>query len=59
MAALRRFGRELDQNVRRGPNMTISERNEAIGMLRSGCSVAEVADHFGRGRQTIRQASQW
>jgi transposase len=34
--------------------MIVSQREEAIRMLRSGCTVAEVAAHFRRGTQTIR-----
>jgi transposase len=54
MATPRQFGQELDQNVRRRPNMTVYERDKAIGMLRGGCTVSEVTTHFQRGDQTIR-----
>jgi transposase len=49
----RRILQELDQNVRRRPQMTIDERNEAIGMLRAGASRVEVAAHFSRSPQAI------
>ena len=54
----RQFGREVSQNVRRGPNMTIDERNIAIGMLDGGCSTAEVAAAFHRDPSTIRRLHQ-
>jgi hypothetical protein len=34
--------------------MTVQQREGAIGMLRGGCTHAEVATHFERGIQTIR-----
>jgi transposase len=43
----------MDQNVRRKSNMTIEERNQAIGMLTAGATRAEVAAAFGRSRQCI------
>lgn len=48
MATLRRILQELDQNVRRRPNMTVEERNEAIKMSVGGIAVKEIADHFRR-----------
>lgn len=57
-ATPRRFGQEVSQNVRRMPNMTIEERNIAIGMLAGGCGVVEVAAHFHRACSTIRRLHQ-
>jgi transposase len=49
-----RILQELDQNVRRGPNLTIAQRNQIIGMLGSGATVTEVADAYGRTARCIR-----
>jgi hypothetical protein len=38
MATQRQLGQELDQNVRRGPNMSVLERDQIIGMLNGGFS---------------------
>lgn len=46
------------QNVRRGPNMTVQERDVAIGMLQAGATVREVAETFGRSRSTIHRLYQ-
>ena len=51
----RQFGRELSQNVRRRPNMTVDERNVAVGMLDEGASYKDVAARFNRDPSTIRQ----
>lgn len=55
MPTPRIFGREISQNARRKPNMSPAERNYAIGMLKGGCSVVEVADACGRSPSTIRR----
>jgi transposase len=55
MATPRRFGQEVSQNIRRPRNMTLSERDKAIGMLVGGCTIPEVAQHFGRADSTIRR----
>ncbi|KAF5849918.1 hypothetical protein GGP41_005359 [Bipolaris sorokiniana] len=57
-AAPHRFGQELSQNARLGPNITIEERNIAIDMLRGSCGVPEVAAHFHRACSTIRRLYQ-
>lgn len=53
MSTPRIFGREISQNVRRKPNMSLSERNIAIGMWKAGCTMVEVADACGRSKSTI------
>jgi transposase len=55
MATPRRFGQEIDQNVRRGPNLSITQRNQIIGMLNSGATVKEVAKAYGRNDRSIRK----
>jgi transposase-like protein len=54
MPLQRRFGQELDQNVRRSRNISPATRNQAIGMLKSGMTVLEVARAIQRGERTIR-----
>jgi transposase len=54
MPPQRRILQELDQNVRRGPNLTIAQRNQIIGMLHSGATVAEAANAYGRTERCIR-----
>jgi transposase len=54
MPPQRRALQELDQNVRRRPNLTIQERDNIIGMLYSGMGVVEVAKHYGRTERCIR-----
>jgi transposase len=46
---------EVGQNVRRKPNLTVCQRNEAVGMSVAGASLKEVADHFGCTPQGIGQ----
>jgi IS30 family transposase len=55
MPTPRIFGREISQNARRKLNISPGERNYAIGMLKGGCSVVEVADACGRSPSTIRR----
>jgi transposase len=55
MAAPRQILREIDQNARRSPNMTIAERNAAIRMLAARLSRGEVTARFNRTRQCIRR----
>jgi transposase len=40
--------------MRRGPNLTTTQRNQIIGMLDGGASVTEVADAYGRTARCIR-----
>lgn len=53
MSTPRIFGREISQSVRRKPNMSLAERNIAIGMWKAGCTMVEVADACGRSKSTI------
>jgi hypothetical protein len=55
MAARSQFGQELDQNVRRGPNINIETRARAIGMLQGGCTVKEVAEAINRSVRAVRE----
>jgi hypothetical protein len=43
MATPRQFRQELDQNVRRTRNISPAMRDQAIGMLKGGMTVPEVA----------------
>ena len=58
MATPRGFGQELDQNVRRGPNLSIVQRDQIIGMLQSGATVKEAAHAYGRTDRCIRKIYQ-
>jgi hypothetical protein len=53
MATQPQFGQELDQNVRRGPNMSVGIRDCTVGMIISGCSITEAAEAYGRPVSTI------
>jgi transposase len=54
MATQRQFGQELNQNARRGPNLTTVQRDQIIGMLNSGATPKEVAEAYGRTERCIR-----
>ncbi|KAF1923518.1 uncharacterized protein M421DRAFT_104392 [Didymella exigua CBS 183.55] len=54
MPPQRQILQELDQNVRRGPNLTIVQRNQIMGLLAGGCTVKEAADAYGRTERCIR-----
>jgi transposase len=54
MPPQRRFGQELDQNVRRSRNISPATRDQAIGMLKSRMTVPEVVRAIQRGERTIR-----
>jgi transposase len=58
MATQRQFGQELDQNVRRGPNISATQRDQIIGMLDGAVSVEEVAHAYGRSDRCIRKIRQ-
>jgi transposase len=58
MATQRQFGQKLDQNVRRGPNISATQRDQIIGMLDGGVSVKEVAHAYGRSDRCIRKIRQ-
>jgi hypothetical protein len=53
MATQPQFGQELDQNVRRGPNMSVEIRDRIVGMIVSGCSITEAAEAYGWPVRTI------
>jgi transposase len=44
--------------MRRGPNISIRERDQVIGMLRGGSTVQEVAQQYGRNDRTIQKIRQ-
>jgi transposase len=54
MPPQRRILQEINQNVRRGPNLTISQREKIIGRLAEGAAVKEVAALYGRTPRCIR-----
>jgi transposase len=54
MPSQRRFGQELDQNVRRPRNISPASRGRAIGMLQGGMTVKEVAATIQRSERAIR-----
>jgi hypothetical protein len=58
MATQCQFEQELDQNVRRGPNVTAIQREQMIGMLLAGKTVKEVAHHYGQTECCIRKIHQ-
>jgi transposase len=49
----RQILQEVHQNVRRKPNLTITQRNEVVGMSATGLSLKEIAQYFGRTTQGI------
>ena len=55
MATKRQIGQELKQNARRGPNLSVVQRDQIIGMLNGGCTVKEVAAAYGRTDRCIRK----
>jgi transposase len=58
MATQRQFGQKLDQNVRRGPNISATQRDQIIRMLDSGFPVKEMAHAYGRSNRCIRKIRQ-
>jgi transposase len=54
MATPRQFGQELDQNVRRTRNTSPATRDQAIGMLKGGMTVPEVARAIHRSERGVR-----
>lgn len=58
MATQRRFGQEMDQNVRRGPNLSIRQMDQIMGMLCGGATVKEAAHAYGCDDRYIRKIRQ-
>jgi transposase-like protein len=54
MPTPRRFGQEVDQNVRRGPNLSPAERQRIIAKREVGVMVRELAAEFGRSESAIK-----
>jgi transposase len=54
MAAPRQFGQELDQNVRRGRNISPGSRSRVIGMLQADATVKEAAASISRSERAVR-----
>jgi hypothetical protein len=50
----RQFGQEVDHNVRRGPNLTPTQREQIISKYQAGVSTAELVKEFGRSEHAIR-----
>ena len=55
MPTPRRFGQEIDQNVRRKPNTSQETRNRIIGMLEGGARKCEAADAHGCSPRTVQR----
>jgi transposase len=53
MATQPQFGQELNQTVRRGPNMSVEIRDRIVGMIISGCSITEAAEAYDWPVRTI------
>jgi hypothetical protein len=58
MATQPQFGQELNQNVRRGPNISVEIRDCIVGMIISSCSITEAAEAYGQPVRTIRHLYQ-
>jgi hypothetical protein len=54
MATQDQFEPKLNENARRGPNLTIQERDIIIRMLRGVRIVHECAEAYGRTARCIR-----
>jgi transposase len=54
MPTQRRLGQEIDQNVRRGPNISPAERQRIIAKREVGVTVRELAAEFGRSESAIK-----
>jgi transposase len=51
----RQILQEINQNVRRKPNLTVGQRDAAVGMSIAGALLKEIAHHFGHSPQGIGQ----
>jgi hypothetical protein len=54
MATQRQFGQGLDQNVRRGPNMSVEIRDCIVVMIIDSCRVTEAAEVYDQPVCTVR-----
>jgi transposase len=54
MPPLLQFGQELNQNARRGPNLTSAQRLIIIAKAGAGATVRELVEEFGRSANCIR-----
>jgi transposase-like protein len=54
MPTPRQSGQEIDQNVRRGPNISPAARHRIIAKREEGVSVRELAAEFGRSESAIK-----
>jgi hypothetical protein len=54
MPTQRRFGQELDQNARRGPNISPAARLKIIAKRSCGVPLKELAYEFGRSVSAIK-----
>jgi transposase len=54
MPTQHRFGQEIDQNVRRGPNISPAARHKIIAKREEGVTVRELAAEFGRSKSAIK-----
>jgi transposase-like protein len=50
----RQFGQEIDNNMRRGRNLTPTERAQIIAKYQAGVSTAELVEEFGRSEHAIQ-----
>jgi hypothetical protein len=54
MATPRRFGQELNQNARRGPNITPADRLKILTKHSLSVTVNELVEEFRRSRSAIK-----
>jgi transposase len=54
MPPRRQFGTELNQNARRGPNLTPPQRLAIIAKAAAGATVRELVEEFGKSPNCIR-----
>jgi transposase-like protein len=54
MPTPRQSGQEIDQNVRRSPNISPAARHRIIAKREEGVSVRELAAEFGRSESAIK-----
>ena len=54
MPTQRRFGQDVDENARRGPNISSTDRQRIIAKRDAGITVRELAAEFGRSESAIK-----